>query len=275
MLNDFESISPTAIFTAYPKIYTDIPYEKEIYKWLSNNCNDKVKLNKLLAPEIEARYKLTNRLLDKLEIKQVLEIAAGYSSRGLIYSKKGYKYVEMDLDNVSKNKMKLLKSIDETNENLHILCGNALNENDYIESEKYFEEDKEIAIINEGLLRYLTFEEKKIVGTNIYNMLKRHNNGVWITCDVTPKKFLHEQDKCIPNCNNDVSKITSRNDLKERFENVEHIKSFFGEIGFKNIEIHKFSEMKDELKSFDILGINKNKYDELLESCIVAVMKIV
>lgn len=109
MLGDFESISPTAIFTAYPRIFTDIPYEKEIYEWLSQNCNDKVKLNKLLAPEIEARYKLANRLLDRLGIKQVLELAAGYSSRGLIYSKKGYKYVEMDLENVSKNKIQLIK----------------------------------------------------------------------------------------------------------------------------------------------------------------------
>ena len=273
MLGDFESISPTAIFTAYPRIFTDIPYEKEIYEWLSQNCNDKVKLNKLLAPEIEARYKLTNRLLDRLGIKQVLELAAGYSSRGLIYSKKGYKYVEMDLDNVSKNKIQLIKAIDNINDNLHIISGNALNEKDYIECKKYFDEDRKIAIINEGLLRYLTFEEKKIVATNVYNMLKKYN-GVWITCDVTPKKLLQKQDECIPNYNTDVSIITSRNDLKERFEDIEHIKSFFGEVGFKNIEIHKFIEMKDELKSFDILGIDKNQYDELLDTCIVAVMKI-
>lgn len=273
MLGDFESISPTANFTAYPRIFTDIPYEKEIYEWLSQNCNDKVKLNKLLAPEIEARYKLANRLLDRLGIKQVLELAAGYSSRGLIYSKKGYKYVEMDLENVSKNKIQLIKAIDNINDNLHIISGNALNEKDYVECKKYFDEDREIAIINEGLLRYLTFEEKKIVATNVYNMLKKYN-GVWITCDVTPKKLIQKQDECIPNYNTDVSTITSRNDLKERFEDIEHIKSFLGEIGFKHIEIHKFIEMKDELKSFDILGIDKNQYDELLETCIVAVMKI-
>ena len=142
MLGDFESISPTAIFTAYPRIFTDIPYEKEIYEWLSQNCNDKVKL--------------ANRLLDRLGIKQVLELAAGYSSRGLIYSKKGYKYVEMDLENVSKNKIQLIKAIDNINDNLHIISGNALNEKDYVECKKYFDEDREIAIINEGLLRYLT-----------------------------------------------------------------------------------------------------------------------
>ena len=63
MLENFESISPTAILTSYPRIFTDIPYEKEIYDWWSKNCTDDVKLNKLLAPEIEARYKLTDRLM--------------------------------------------------------------------------------------------------------------------------------------------------------------------------------------------------------------------
>ena len=101
MLDSFESISPTAIVTSYPRIFTDIPYEKEIYKWLSENCNEDVKLNKTMAPEIEARYKLTNKILDELEIKQVLELAAGYSSRGLIYSKKGYSYVEIDLEHIT------------------------------------------------------------------------------------------------------------------------------------------------------------------------------
>ena len=57
MLDNFESISPTAILTSYPRTFTDIPNEKEIYKWLSKNCNEDVKLNKMLAPEIEARYK--------------------------------------------------------------------------------------------------------------------------------------------------------------------------------------------------------------------------
>ena len=86
MLENFETISPTAILTSYPRTFTDIPYEKEIYNWLNKNCNKDVNLNKLLAPEIEARYKLIDKLINKSNINQVLELAAGYSSRGLIYS---------------------------------------------------------------------------------------------------------------------------------------------------------------------------------------------
>ena len=93
MLESYESVSQTAILTSYPRNFTDIPYEKEIYEWLSKNCNDEVILNKLLAPEIEARYKLANKLLNKQNATQVLELAAGYTSRGLTYSQNGYKYV--------------------------------------------------------------------------------------------------------------------------------------------------------------------------------------
>lgn len=58
MLDNFESISPTAILTSYPRTFTDIPYEKDIYKWLTENCDEDIKLNKMLAPEIEARLDL-------------------------------------------------------------------------------------------------------------------------------------------------------------------------------------------------------------------------
>lgn len=83
---DYEEISATAIVTSYPRTFTDIPYEKEIYKWLQKHCKEEVTLNDTLAPEIEARYKLINKLLDSSHIKQVLELASGYSSRGLIYA---------------------------------------------------------------------------------------------------------------------------------------------------------------------------------------------
>ena len=97
---------------------------------------------------------------------------------------------------------------------------------------------------------------------------------VWITCDVTPKKFLQKQDVQNPTLNNNLNNITSRNNLNDRFEDENHIRSFFNEIGFNNIEIHKFIEVKDELKSFDMLGMDKNECDELLENGIVAILKI-
>ena len=47
MNESFESISPTAIITSYPRVFTDIPYEKEIYDWLYS-CIDNVKSNEIV-----------------------------------------------------------------------------------------------------------------------------------------------------------------------------------------------------------------------------------
>src|SRR5699024_244936 len=105
-----------------------------------------------------------------------------------------------------------------------------------------------VAIINEGLLRYLTFDEKEIVAQNIFDMLVKHG-GIWITSDVTPKKFITSQNEALQDFNKNLSTITSRNNLNDRFENIEHVKEFFGKIGFEVIEVHKFKEIKDELFS--------------------------
>ena len=85
-LEPFESVSNTALLTSYSRSFSDIPYEKEIYDWLSKNCNGEFKFNKLRAPEMEARYKLIDQLIKKVDIPQILELASGYSSRGLIFS---------------------------------------------------------------------------------------------------------------------------------------------------------------------------------------------
>lgn len=271
---DYKTISPTAIVTSYPRIFTDIPYEKEIYNWLEINCKEQVTLNKMLAPEIEARYKLTNRILDKLKITQVLELAAGYTSRGLIHSKKGYNYIEMDLEEVSKNKVNIIKSINKSiPDNLHIVSGNALRKNDFEKCKKYLNANEPVAIINEGLLRYLTFEEKKVVAENVYNLLSEFG-GVWITCDVTPKRFIQNQNKNLPDFNKKLSNVTLRNNLNDRFEDINHIREFFGKIGFNSIEIHKFNEVKEELYSVNELGIIDEHAEKLLDDAIVAVMRI-
>ena len=272
---DYEEISSTAIVTSYPRTFTDIPYEKEIYNWLKQHCKEEVALYKNMATEIEARYKLANKLLDKLDIKQVLELASGYSSRGLIYSQNGYNYVEMDLESVSKNKENILNTLEgKIPENLKIVSGNALRKTDYEKCEKYFKENEPIAVINEGLLRYFTFEEKRIVAENIYNLLSKHG-GIWITCDLTPKKkFLQVQDKALPDFNKKLNNITSRNSLNDRFEDIDHIKQFFEDIGFEVAEVHKFSEMKEELYSINQYNIIDEHIEQVLDNAIVIVLKI-
>lgn len=127
--------------------------------------------------------------------------------------------------------------------------------------------------INEGLLRYLTFDEKRQVAQNIYELLSKYG-GFWITSDVTPKKFIESQNNALKDFNKNVSNITPRNNLNDRFEDINHVKEFFGNIGFEVLEVHKFSEVKEELYSINELNIIDNKIEQTLEDAIVVIMKI-
>ena len=156
---------------------------------------------------------------------------------------------------------------------LTYLYHKALRKDDFNKCKEYLNENEPVAIINEGLLRYLTFEEKRIVAENIYEILSRYG-GIWITSDVTPKKFIVSQNEALKGFNNNVTTITSRNNLDNRFEDIEHVKEFFGEIGFEVAEVHKFNEVKNELYSINKLNIIDEKINQTLEDAINVVMKI-
>lgn len=85
---------------------------------------------------------------------------------------------------------------------------------------------------------------------------------------------MNSQDKALPNFNKELANITSRNNLNDRFEDENHIREFFGDIGFELAEIHKFNEVKDELYSINELGIIDERIEKTLEDAIVAVMKL-
>ena len=272
---DFESVIQTAILTAYPRTLSDIPYAKEVFDELNKHTVPKNLIINMLAPEIEARYKLVSRLLKESGVNQVLEIAAGYSTRGFDLTKNdgNISYVELDLPEVCDRKVGAINSFATMPENLHVVSGNALRQEDINKCEQFFQKESPVAVTNEGLLRYLDFDEKKQVATNIYKLLSRHG-GVWITCDVTPKKFIANQDANLPQFNEDLTKMSDRNNSNWRFEDLDHVKKFFGELGFSIESAHPFSEVKEELTSPEKLNLDDAQVDNLLKDALVVVMRI-
>lgn len=273
--NEFNSVMPTAILTAYPRTLSDIPYAKEVFDELSKESIPSNLIVKKLAPELEARYKLISKLLNKSEINQVLELASGYSTRGLNLAKGSHRvsYVELDLPKICNKKIDVINSFTNLPGNLHIVPGNALSKKDFKKSETYYNKESQIAVLNEGLLRYLNFDEKRQVAENIHDLLSRYG-GLWITCDVTPRKFINNQNANLNNFNNDLCKITDRNNANWRFSDIDHVREFFGEIGFNIESIHPLSEVKEELTSPQKLDLKSGQVDDLLKDAIVAVMKI-
>lgn len=276
---NYEKISPTAWLTAYRRTFTDIPYSQEIFEILEEQrvsaglppIAEDLKRPET-APQYEARYKLIDRLLRENQAEQILEVAAGMSSRGIdLSNNQAIDYVELDLPGIAKQKNSLIKEIlkDDNRTNLRVISGNALNLDDLRSATEHFLPTKQTAVVNEGLLRYLTFEEKTTVANNIHALLERLN-GVWITSDISlPKKIQSAKyDQHVEK----MMQMTGTTIDKNRFESVEQAQAFFEGLGF-DVESHPFTEVRDELASPTNLHLSKEQVDDVIEPYVVFVMK--
>jgi len=272
----------TAWLTAYPRIFSDIPFSTEIIDELvqvkQKAIPDELRVKKL-APELEARYKLVSRLLCQNNFHQILEIASGLSPRGFIMSNDPtVDYVELELPEMIEDKRRIMEAlISKGNltrrENFHLEAGDALNLNDMRQATRHFNVGKPIAVVNEGLLRYLTFPEKTIVAKNIGTLLKEYG-GVWITPDITLRKLLETQDEVtMPGKNDRIQKMTNKNFDQNRFENEQQAKEFFENLGF-SVERHSWLEIIDELVSPKKLDISEDEVRKMILPAVVFVMRL-
>ncbi len=280
MAQFYDKIVPTAWIVAYRRKFSDIPFSNEIFNHLNSlreerfgNITDEV-LNPKLSPQYEARQKIIDKYILLSNTNQVLELASGFTSRGLYMSANSkVVYVEFDLPKVMEDKIIIANSIIESEglkcSNLYFESGNALNYNDLIKSLKHFKQEP-ITIINEGLLRYLNFEEKTTVAKNIHKILTNYG-GQWITSDITLKKLL-EVENDVSRQNEQTSYKTGIDIDKNRFEDESHAKSFFQDLGF-SIERHSFAEVKQNLVSHRILDLSDEEVNNLIDFAVIYVMR--
>jgi O-methyltransferase involved in polyketide biosynthesis len=116
MNDSFEKIIPTAWLVAFRRTFSDIPFSKEIFTELDTlrkthflEITDEL-LEPKFSPQFEARHKIIDRLILTQSANQILEIAAGFSGRGMTMSENSsIKYVEFDLPDVIKDKKIIAK----------------------------------------------------------------------------------------------------------------------------------------------------------------------
>lgn len=272
----YKNIIQTAILTAYPRTLTDIPYSQEIFSELQKiygEIDSELIIDKL-TPGIEARHKLIDKLISKHNIPQALELAAGFTSRGLVSSTtQNINYIELDLPPASKIKKDILNNISAIPDNLNFIEGNALRKSDFEEAATFLNKGQEVTVINEGLLRYLDFNEKAVVAQNIKYILERFG-GFWITSDLTLKKRLTSQNDNMQMMNSKLIQKTQRSYDNFAFEDFEQAEQFFYKQGFKIIERHPFTEIKDELHSLKKLNLAQQDIDASLSHASVYVMQL-
>lgn len=272
-----ESISPTAWTIAQQRSLTDIPYSQQIFEILEKQLakdgvviSDEFK-SPQIAPQTEARYKLVDYLLRRAKVEQVLEIASGFSPRGLqMTDESQLAYVEVDLPEALRQKRQIIEAIGQR-VNLHLMVGDALNLEILEEITEVLDPDKKLGIVHEGLLRYLTFDQKAQVARNIYELLTKFE-GVWITPDITLKQVVQAENTVVEGNTDKVGKSIGINIDQNRFDDVEHAQRFFENLGF-SVEKHRFMEVVDLLSSPKKLGQIKEQVEDLIGSAYVFVMR--
>jgi len=283
--SSYERISPTAWMTAHHRTYTDIPYAHDIFDIVEELrlaqgetvMADEFK-NPEIAPQIEASHKLVNKLLLDSGISQVFEIAAGLSPRGLqVTSDPIFTYIEIDLHKIAAQKRNIVARITSKqpgglNQNLRIETGNALNLASLKKATTTLDHSKPIAIINEGLLRYLAMEEKVIVAGNVRELLKQFG-GLWITPDISLKTLVHAENILTKGGMDRMHAATGVNIEHNCFDSIGHAKDFFEKLGF-SIEIHSLMEVCDELVSPNRLGQSREQVKNLIDKGAVFVMRL-
>ncbi|MFH1547305.1 MAG: class I SAM-dependent methyltransferase, partial [bacterium] len=208
-----------------------------------------------------------------------LELASGFSSRGLSMSKEDkFNYVEIDLPSVIKEKEGIIKEIAkdekfEIPENLHFEPGNVLDFESFARAARHFDRSKPLVVTNEGLLRYLTKEEKARVAQNIRKILKEFG-GCWITSDISLRKIFSKENKVMNDHVKKISALTGKDIIGNRFETEKEARDFFEKLGFL-IERHSFMEVYNDLSSPKKLRLSESQIKDVVEDAVVFVMKAI
>jgi O-methyltransferase involved in polyketide biosynthesis len=236
---DFERVSPTALVPVIARgEYTDIPFAREILAWLLERITlpstDFLPRIRDHASFFEARFKAVSRLLREHQATQIFELASGYSPRGLDPVFRIGAYVEADLPKMIAQKRQIVTGVlGSLPPHLKFCPGSVLNRNQLTQGLAYFR-DEPVFVTCEGLLRYLTFDEKARLAENVHFILRRYG-GAWITPDVHLKQWAPESK---PQSAADWSFTAQlgRDVNLNYFDDLPHARSFFESCGFQVVD---------------------------------------
>lgn len=250
---DFSRVSPTAFFPVIARgEFTDIPFAREMLAHLELPSGDALPADGLrsYAPFFEARYKSVSRILIEQGAAQVLELAAGFSPRGLEWSRRpdfrDGMYVATDLpDMIERVRGVVIAILGSVPPNLKLSCASALDAEELMAACACFR-SQPVTVTTEGLLRYLTFPEKTRLAENVKAILSRYG-GAWITPDIHLKQWAAQRSS---NAFHQRVEAKVGRDLDPNyFDDVAHARSFFEGCGFEVEERPMLEGIREEIVS--------------------------
>jgi len=254
---DFARVSLTALGPVIARAeYTDIPFAKEVLSALQGHPD--APSEEFLAglrghaPFFEARFKAVSRLLLHRRATQILELASGFSTRSLDPAFQHTTYVEVDLPKMIEQKREIVTTLrGSVPPHLHFSLANVLDRNELAQALTNFSREQPVHLTSEGLLRYLTFEEKSQLAENVRHILSLHG-GAWITPDIHLKKWAPENRPPRSGMDWSFSAQLGRNINANYFDDLPHARSFFESHGFHVDEQPLLEGVRDNVISLPL-----------------------
>lgn len=248
---DFSRVSPTALLPVFSRgACTDIPFAKEMLVPLRPRVGEPYSQEELAryAPFFEARFKSVSRILEEKRARQVLELAAGFSPRGMEWTAAhpGAVYVEADLPDMIEQKRALIAAVlGHIPETLKLCRASVLDRGQLLEACSNFRPEP-AAVTTEGLLRYLTFPEKTQLAGNVRKILDTYG-GWWITPDIHLRQWIPQ--RANDHFHQRLEAGLGRNVDPNYFDDLAHARSFFKSCGFAVEERPLLEGARDSLVS--------------------------
>ena len=265
MTADPARISVTAKVSAYYRKFSDIAFAAEVATLLGADDafaeivrNHGLEHDKLTfyAPMFEARYKSITQLIRKSGASQVLELASGYSLRGLDLTRdSSLCYIETDLRDVVATKLDLIKEIRLRHHivpsPLHVVTvADALDIEQVRTAAASFDRGRPLMVLCEGLVGYLTRGETERLAENVRGLLDEFDGGWWIVPDFAFNAEIRDLPPERVRLREAITGVTQRQLDASAFEDGSDLASFLWRVGF---EVRVCSQI-DETPSFSTIA---------------------
>jgi O-methyltransferase involved in polyketide biosynthesis len=277
MPSDASSVSVTAKVSAYYRQFSDIPFAREaselieagaaFERILSEHGLEREKLT-FYAPMFEARYKSITELIRQSGSSQVLELASGYSLRGLDLTRCGdIRYVETDLPGVIRTKLGLLEEIRRRHamrpSAQHVVvAADALEFEEVRASAASLDRARSVTVLCEGLIMYLSKAQTEVLARNVRRLLGGFASGCWITPDFT---FRVEAGNLSPDrvrLREAITGVTQRQLDDSAFEDEQDLSAFLRRLGLR-VEVRSQVDETPSFSSLEALGLPSTVIERL------------
>jgi O-methyltransferase involved in polyketide biosynthesis len=192
---------------------------------------------------------------------QVLELASGYSLRGLDLAQSGtIRYVEADLPEVVAAKLSLLEELRQQHgigPSLRhvVMAADALDLEQVRAAAAVLDRRRPVVILCEGLIMYLSKKETERLATNIRRLLGELAGGSWITPDFsfrTEAKHLPPERVRLREA---ITGVTQRQLDASAFEDGHDLAAFLGRAGF-SVQVRSQVDETPSFSSIQSLGLS-------------------